>query len=308
MRKILLLITLTALLLAGCGRPVSPPDGLQVVATTAIAGDVVRQVAGEMIDLTILLPVDADPHSFQPTPQDLARIAEADLIFINGLELEAYIDDILQNASSGTPVVTLAEGIQTLSPGSGDQSDGEGDDDHQYAVADPHIWMDPNNVVIWVDTILGAMTQLDPANQETYTANAAAYQQQLAELDRWISAQVETIPPTHRLLVSDHDTLAYFAARYGFELLGAVIPGYSTLAEPSAQDLARLEDAITDLGVPAVFVGTGVNPNLAERVAEDTGIQLVEIYTGSLSGPEGPAASYLEMMRYNVAAIVAALG
>lgn len=300
----LLLISALALLilaLAGCAAPQPESAGLQVVASTTILGDVVEQVGGDRIQLTVLLPLEADPHSFQPAPQDLARIAEADLVFVNGLGLEEFLTDVIQNAVAEAEIVAVSENVQMLPV----QEEDHGSDEH--GEADPHVWMDPNNVKLWVDIILDALTRLDPTNREAYTANARAYQAQLDDLDAWIAAQVETLPQDRRLLVSDHATLAYFAARYGFEQVGALIPGASTLAGTSAQDLAVLQDAIATLDVPAVFIGAGVNPVLAERLAEDTGIQLIPIYTGSLSGPDGPATSYIEMMRYDVEAIVAAL-
>ena len=168
--------------------------------------------------------------------------------------------------------------------------------------------MDPGNVMQWAGNIAEALAAQDPANADDYMARAAAYQAELAALDEWIVAQVNTIPEGQRQLVTDHDALGYFAARYGFEVVGAVIPGTSTVSEASAAEIAELEAAIADLGVAAIFVGTTVSDDLAARVAADTGVELVALYTGALSGPDGPAGSYLEMMRFNVAAIVAALG
>jgi ABC-type Zn uptake system ZnuABC Zn-binding protein ZnuA len=148
---------------------------------------------------------------------------------------------------------------------------------------------------------------LDPANAETYRANAAAYIAELTALDEWIEEQVAQVPPERRKLVTDHEVFGYFAQRYGFEQVGAVISGVSTLAEPSAQEMAALQERIGELDVPAIFVGTTVNPTLAESVARDTGTQIVELYTGSLSDAGGPAPTYIEYMRYNVSRIVEAL-
>jgi len=159
----------------------------------------------------------------------------------------------------------------------------------------------------WVGTIEQTLRQADPANADTYTANASAYREELHELDAWIMEQVAQVPEAQRNLVTDHTAFGYFAHRYGFEQVGAVVPGYSTMAEPSAQELANLEDAINEYQVPAIFVGTTVNPALSERVAEDTGTQLVPLYTGSLSEAGGEADTYLKLMRYNTQAIVAAL-
>ena len=293
-------------LLASCAaQPEPAPAGdsgkLQVVATTTIVGDVVAQVGGNWIELHVLLPVGSDPHSFDPTPQDIAKVADADIVFANGAGLEKFLDTLIESAGADERVVSVSEGItlrglETAPPGD-DESPG----------TDPHTWVDPNNVLVWVDNIEHALAAADPDHAANYAENAARYRKQLTDLDAWIRQQVEEIPPENRKLVTDHTLFGYFADEYGFEQVGALIPGYSTLAEPSAQELAAIEDAIREYGVPAIFVGNTVNPALAERVAEDTGTQLVTVYTGSLSGPDGDAPTYLDYMRYNVTAFVEAL-
>ncbi|MBN1400876.1 MAG: zinc ABC transporter substrate-binding protein, partial [Anaerolineae bacterium] len=172
---------------------------------------------------------------------------------------------------------------------------------------DPHTWFDPRNVQVWTENMAQALGALDPEHAVDYQANAQAYQTELEALDDWIAEQVSTVPQTRRRLVTDHEVFGYFARRYGFEQVGTLFRGASTLAEPSARDLARLEDAIATYGVSAVFVGRTVNPQLAERVAHDTGVQVVPLYTGSLSEPHGPAPDYLSLMRYNTLEIVKAL-
>jgi ABC-type Zn uptake system ZnuABC Zn-binding protein ZnuA len=162
-------------------------------------------------------------------------------------------------------------------------------------------------VKIWVNNIERALSQADPANAGEYAANAHAYRAELDKLDAWIRTKVAAIPPENRLIVTDHTLLDYFVEQYGFKQVGAIVPGYSSLAEPTAQELARIEDAIAELGVKAVFVGKTVNPALAERLSQDTGVQLIFFYTGSLSDPDGDAGSYLDYMRYNTNAIVDAL-
>lgn len=276
--------------LSACGT--SPPESgrLNVVATTTIIGDVVSNVGGEHISLTVLVPVGADPHSFQPVPQDLAAIAEADVVFINGLGLEKFLVDLLENAGGEAQVALVSEGVPLI-----------GDND-------PHVWLDVENVIVWMENITATLTALDPQNAAAYQANAESYQTELESLHRELIDQFAEIPPARRVMVTDHDAFLYFAQAYGFTLVGAVIPSYSTLAEPSAQELVELEDAIRALGAPAVFVGTTVSPGLVRRVAEDTGMQLVTLYTGSLSAAGGPAATYVEMMRFNAAAVAGVLG
>lgn len=285
--------------LAACSSPTAQPaTGLRVVATTTLVGDVIHNIGGEAIQLNVLLPVGTDPHSFQPTPQDAARLADADVIFINGAGLETFLQTLLQNSGSQARMVDLSAGLALLQ---GSEHEDE------PATGDPHVWTDPNNVLVWVKNAEQALSELDPANAALYQANAAAYSQQLVELDAWIQLQISLVPAERRKLVMDHQILGYFAARYGFEQVGAVIPGFNTLSEPSAQELAALEDAIRSLGAPAIFVSTDVSPALAQRVATDTSIKLVSIYSGSLSQPGGPADNYINFTRYNVSAIVEAL-
>ena len=325
--RILIAIILTALLasLAACAAAPTPggsapsaaddapPAGerLKVVATTTIVGDVVRQVAGDAVDLAVLLPAGADPHGFQPTPQDAALIANADLILINGLDLEEFLDRLIQNAGGSAKVVAVSDGIETIE-GHEEHDDEEVDhaeegDEQAHEGADPHVWMDPTNVRVWTRNIAAALSELDPANAAAYQANAQHYDQTLQALDAWAQEQVAQIAPENRQMVVDHDAFSYFAQRYGFETVGAVVPGYSTMSAPSAQEMAQLEDAIRQLGVKAVFVGNTVNPALAERVAADTGTQLVFLFTGSLSQPGGDADTYESFVRHNVSAIVEAL-
>lgn len=272
-----------------------PGERLRVVATTTIVGDVVAQVGGDEIELTVLLRAGVDPHTYEPRPSDLAAISEAHVVFINGLGLEAFLEETLRSVGQDRPVVSVSEGIPVLRhPTRPDQPD-------------PHVWFDVRNVMIWVDNIEAALSALDPAHADAYAANAAAYRQRLEELDSWIIEQVATVPEGRRKLVTNHPALGYFADRYGFEQVGAIYPA-SPSAEPSAQDIARLEEAILQYDVPAIFAEGTVNPVLAEQIARDTGVAVVSLYTGSLGGPGSGAEDYIALMRYDVEAIVAALG
>ncbi|MGQ9787231.1 MAG: metal ABC transporter substrate-binding protein, partial [Anaerolineae bacterium] len=173
---------------------------------------------------------------------------------------------------------------------------------------DPHFWLDPNNVIHYVENIRDGLSQVDPAGAALYAQNAAAYIEQLRALDRWIVEQVAQVPLEHRLLVTNHESFGYFADRYGFRIVGTILPGVSTGVSPSAQQLAQLIDLIRETGVPAIFLETGSNPQLAEQIARETGVQVVSgLYTHSPSPADGPAPTYLDMMRYNVRAIVEAL-
>lgn len=285
---------------------------LQVVATTTIVADVVRNVGGSQIDLTQLMPLGTDPHTFEPIPQDVAAVSDAHVVFIHGAGLEAFLDDLLESAGGGVPAVPVTHGVELLEFGGEEQHEhdeehGEAEQEHNHGGADPHTWFDPNNVIIWVDNIKQTLSTLDPDNAATYAENAAAYRDELEALDRWIRDQVDQVPPARRQLVTDHTAFTYFCAAYGFKQVGAVVPAYSTLAAPSAQELAALQEAIAEYDVPAIFVGNTISPDLAQQVAEDTGTELVFLYTGSLSEAGGPADDYISFMEYDVTAIVEAL-
>jgi ABC-type Zn uptake system ZnuABC Zn-binding protein ZnuA len=286
--------------------PVTLESGqkLRVVATTTIIGDLVRQVGGDMIDLRVMMPLGADTHSFNPTPQDAAAITEADVVFINGLHLEEFLGELIDNAGGQAVVVAVSAGVETRQ--STELHEAENGEDTAES-QDPHVWLNPINAQVMIHNIEVALSALDPANAKTYQAKAERYQSQLTELDDWVMAEIESIPAGNRKLVTDHDAFGYYADRYGLEIVGAVIPAYGAGAEPSAQELAALEDTIRRLEVKAIFVGTTVNPALAERMVQDLGIKLVPLYTESLGGPDSGAESYLDYFRYNTNAITTAL-
>jgi manganese/iron transport system substrate-binding protein len=292
--------------------PLEEGSKLRVVATTSIVADVVQQVGGVQIELATLLPLGTDPHTFEPTPQDAVAVADAHVVFINGAGLEVFLERLLESTGKTATVVPVSYGLEYLqfagAPQHTEESEEDESRDHADGTVDPHTWFDPYNVIAWAHNIERALSALDPANADAYKETAQAYEDQLEELDVWIREQLTQVTDADRKLVTDHMTFSYLAHRYGFEQVGAVFPGYSTLDAPSAKDVAALEDAIRELGVKALFVATTVNPELAERIAEDTGTELVYLYSGSLSEPGGPADSYLALMRYNVSAIVETLG
>ncbi|TET54873.1 MAG: zinc ABC transporter substrate-binding protein, partial [Anaerolineales bacterium] len=228
--------------------PIALAEGekLQVIATTSIVADVVANVAGDSIELTTLLPPGIDPHGFEPAPQDVAAVADAHVVFASGAGLETFLDDLIESVGEGIAVVPVSHGIELLDVESEHGPEDESEHEHNEE-GDAHTWLDPHNVITWVENIEHALSAVDPANAETYQARAAAYVAELQELDAWIEEQVAQVPEANRKLVTDHTALSYFARHYGLDLIGAVFPGYSTLAEPSARELAELEDAIIDL-------------------------------------------------------------
>jgi ABC-type Zn uptake system ZnuABC Zn-binding protein ZnuA len=306
------LFLIAILLLVGCSQPGQGQRDLKaavgekprVVATTTIVGDVVHSIAGDWVDLHILIPPGVDEHSFQYTPEDVARVADADIVFMNGAGLETFMQPLIENAGRHAKVISVSDGVALAQASNSQEAAQAGQ--QSSTEGDPHVWMDPNNTLIWTKNITAALIEVDPQHTADYQANAAKYQQDLTELDRWILQQVAQIPEANRQLVTDHEIFTYFANRYGFKQVGALIPSYSTEAEPTARELADIEDAIHQFDVKAIFAGNTVNPELSKRVAKDTGVILVPIYTGSLTA-DGPAKTYLDYMRYNVKAIVSAL-
>lgn len=305
-------------LLAGCGASAAPPENsatpveaaegepLRVVATTTILADVVGRIGGEGIALRGLLPPGADPHSYQPTPDDLRAISDAHLIFVNGLGLEESLASILEEAQARAVVVN--DGVELIAEEEEEEGEGHAEEEHDHSEGNPHTWWSIAAVEVWSRAIEESLSSADPAQAALYAANGAAYRAELAELRAEVAGLLAGLVPEQRKLATDHDTLAYFARDYDFAVVGLVIPSASTLAESSARHLADLQNQLRAEGVGAIFVGSTVSSRQAEQLAQDLGIAVVPIFTDSLSDAEGPAASYIDFMRHNVGLIVAALG
>ncbi len=314
--KILFTILLVfSLLASACGAASAPAaEGkLSVVATMPLVSDVVKQIGGDFVRVETLLPIGSDVHQYVPRPQDSVTISKARLIFAHGAGLETFLAPILENAGAKDRLIEVSRDVPLIKfEGGEDEHEGDGHEGEPQAMHqhehefDPHTWFDPNNVMIWADTIAEALSQADPAHASAYRKNAEAYKAQLKELDAWIREQVAQVPTERRKLVTDHRAFGYFAQRYGFEQIGAVLPSFSTEAAPSAQDLAELEQAIRSYGVPVIFVEEIGNRVLAEQIAKDTGVRLVQLYHDL--GPAGSETdTYLKFMRYNVEQIVQGL-
>jgi ABC-type Zn uptake system ZnuABC Zn-binding protein ZnuA len=424
---------------------------IKVIAVESFLAEIAQNVADDRVKVQSLIPLGVDPHAFEPTPQDVARIADSQVLILNGAGFEAWAAETLENAGGERLVVEASAGLTSREAREGEEavtspeekaeavcvdlaeksakeeiatgSDAAGavelhsEEEHQQAPAtnehehkaellflklnasdggytgyvkfdiaedgeyviaanggtlavadtngaeigieetipltcaglnggilldlepgeyvislagfsaettpffagsagrhhhhlegDPHFWLDPLNVVKYVENIRDGLIAADPEGKDLYTQNAAAYIVQLNDLDAWIKQQASSIPEEHRLIVTNHESFGYFADRYGFKIIGTVIPSVSTGASPSAQQLARLVDQIRESNATAIFLETGSNPQLAEQIAQETGVKVVsELYTHSITAPDGEAPTYTEMMKYNVQAIVEAL-
>jgi ABC-type Zn uptake system ZnuABC Zn-binding protein ZnuA len=290
-----LIALLLALLLAGCGgQPVSNSRKAAsvILTSTTLLADVTHRIAGDRLQVESLLLAGSDPHSYQPTPQDAARITESRLIIVNGAGYEQFLKSLLENADGQATIVEASAGV---SPG------------EEAGSIDPHMWLDPNNMIVYAENIRDALTRLDPEGAAIYKSNAESYIAQLKTLDSWIGKQVGQIPPEKRLLITNHESLGYFAKRYGFTVAGTVIRSFSSDASPSAQQLAALIDEVRSSGAPAIFLDAADSDTFAQQIANETGVKVVtDLHLESLSdGP--PADNYIDMMKYNVTQIVNAL-
>lgn len=313
---IISIVAIFALTLSACvTQPVAAPENgsqaeaesasLRVLAANSFLADIAQNVAGDRVRVDSLIPLGVDPHAFEPTPQDVAKIADSQLFIINGAGFEEWLERTIANAGGQGLIVEAAHGLEMRATGHAGE---EHDEDGHHHAGDPHFWLDPNQVITYVENIRNGLSEVDPAGREIYAQNGAAYIEQLRELDAWIRTQVEQIPRERRILVTDHDTLGYFADQYGFSVTGAIIPGFSTGASPSAQELASLIDQIQQAGAPAIFLDVTANPRLAAQIADETSITVVgDLYTHSVTEASGPAPTYIKMMRHNTLRIVEAL-
>jgi manganese/iron transport system substrate-binding protein len=441
LRNILLqILIILSLALAGC-RPTASSskggDGLRVTAIETFLADIAQNVAGSRAKIDALIPIGVDPHSFEPTPQDIVKLAQAQVIIANGAGFETWLQKTIDTTGEKAQVIEAASGLKPRTaregeaaemsaadlvdsictagtPNSAQAAAGGPDAGHPAALpaetgyfslklspardgsfgatlkyatdasgdiqvalgagklavmraadgspvpvnkqlpltchgltqgniltlqkntiyvlalsgfasaetslvigpaggvehhdTDPHFWLDPNNAILYVETIRAGLTQTDPAGADVYTRNAADYITRLKQLDAWIQQQVATIAPERRLLVTNHESFGYFADRYGFQIVGTIVPSVSSDASPSAQQLARLVDRIRASHAIAIFLETGTNPQLAEEVGRETGVKVVtDLYTHSISATNGSAPTYIDMMKFDVNAIVTAL-
>jgi len=469
MKKIIIttlsLLTMLSLLLSACQQapqPTAVPTemdhshmshgaDIKVLAVETFLAEIAQNVAGERVKVESLIPLGVDPHAFEPTPQDVVKIAESQVLILNGAGFEAWAAKTLENAGGTRTVIEASAGLTSREAREGEEavmspeekadsicvdlaeksaeeeiaagSDAasavelHGEEEHQhegeiaeheheaellslklnasdgsyagyvkfdvaedgeYVIAanggilavtdangvemeveetlplacaglnggilldlepgeyvisltglsaettpffagsagghhhhhegDPHFWLNPLNIVKYVENIRDGLIAADPDGKDTYTQNAAAYIAQLNELDAWIIQQVSTIPEERRLIVTNHESFGYFADRYGFTIIGTIIPSVSTGSSPSAQQMARLVDHIRATSAIAIFLETGSNPKLAEQIADETGIKVVsELYTHSITNASGKAPTYIDMMKFNVNQIVEAL-
>jgi zinc/manganese transport system substrate-binding protein len=318
MRTALARITMAAAALAAFPA-IAGAEPLKVIATFSIVGDLARQVGGDRIDVTTLVGPNGDAHVYEPRPQDAARIAAAHVVLANGLKFEGFIDRLVDASGTRAPVAELTKGVTPLpaideddghdgeaaqSAAAGHDHDAEGH--HHHGAFDPHAFQSIPNAVIYVANIADAFCTVDAAGCDVYRANAASYTQTLKALDAEVRATVAALPADKRTIITSHDAFGYFQHTYGITFLAP--EGVSTDAEASAADVARLIDQVRHDGAAAVFVENVSNPRLIEQIARETGLRVGgSLYSDALSAADGPAATYVEMMRHNIRTIAGAI-
>lgn len=293
----ILAIAAALVLVAGCGPTAAPgdPSKVDVVTTSTVFGDLIRRVGGDRVSVTSLVPAGTDVHTYQAKPRDVRAVAAADLVVMNGLGFDDWLEDTIRAASSDAPILRLASdppgGIELIA---GDDGGGP----------NPHLWMDVAYAAAYVARIGQALRQADPAHADEIDASATAYAQVLADLDGWVRDRIATVPEPNRRIVTFHDALAYFAREYGLTIVGVAVaaPGQ----DPSAGEIAALIDAIRDSGAKAIFSEDQFPTALVDQIARETGIEVVaDLYDDSLG--DDPVTSYEALIRWDVDRFVEAL-
>jgi len=286
--------------LVACNPSVNTTDNQKpkVISTSTIIADLTARVGGEEIDHQDILKPGDDPHVYEPVPSDSVALEKADLILYNGYNLEPGLIKMINSTGIQAKKVAVGEAIKPL------QLEKEG-----QKVPDPHVWGSAKNGIIMVEKIRDQLIELSPEDKEIFTENAEQLIRELENLDRWITAAIETIPPSQRQLVTTHDAFQYYAHAYGLKVAGTLI-GISTEEQPSAQTVKNLADAIKNLQVPAIFAETTINPTLITTVAEEAGVKLApqQLYSDSIGSVGTGGDSYVKMLRENTRSIVESLG
>lgn len=281
----------------------------RVVASFSILADMAGRVGGDKVEVTSLVGPNGDAHVYEPSPADAKTIAEADLIVVNGLGFEGWFERLVEASGYKGPVVTASDGVKAARMEEKDEhaeAGHEEDHDHDHGAFDPHAWQDAANAAIYVENIAKALCAADKSGCETYTSNAAAYAADLKALDAEIKAAVARVPEDRRTVIMSHDAFGYFARAYGIAVRAP--EGVSTDSEASAKDVAKLIAQIGEKKAAALFVENVSDPRLIEQISRETGLSIGgELYSDALSGPSGPARTYVEMMRHNARLLTEAM-
>lgn len=284
--------------------PAMAADKLKVLASFSIIGDMAARVGGDRVEVTTLVGPNGDAHVYEPKPDDAKAATAADLLLVNGLGFEGWLNRLIEASGSKDKIVTLTEGIK--SHAMEEEGDHGGDHDHEHGAIDPHAWQSVPNARIYVKNIVKALCAKDAAGCEAYTANGDSYDKELAALDDSIRKSIGGIPESRRLVITSHDAFGYFAREYGITFLAP--EGISTESEASAKDVAALIRQIKSDKASALFVESISDPRLVEQISRETGLQPGgTLYSDALSDASGPASSYVKMMQHNASELTKAM-
>lgn len=297
-----ILVLFVVLFLVGGGTEARAEKKVKVIASFSILGDMSNNVGGDRVEVTALVGPNGDAHVFEPTPADAKAVNAADLVIVNGLGLEGWMDRLIKTSGYKGRVVVASQGIK---PREMEAEEHEHGAKHEHKI-DPHAWQNLANGQIYVENIAKALSSVDSAGAPIYKANADAYKAKLDELDKWVKAEFSSIPKPKRRMITSHDAFGYLGTAYGITILSPV--GVSTESEPSAGGVAKLINQIRKEKITAVFIENVSDPRLVEQIGKESGVTLGgELYSDALSKPDGPAPSYIDMFKNNVPKIVAAM-
>jgi zinc/manganese transport system substrate-binding protein len=291
-------LTLLLALIVAAGPAISQPaDRVAVVASFSILADLIHEVGGGHVDVVTLVGAGGDAHVYSPTPADAKKLAAAKLVVINGLGFEGWMERLVKASATEARIVVASRGVAPR------RTSGLA---HGAGGIDPHAWQSVDNVEIYVGNIRDALVGIDPAWRAAYEESTAAYLRRLSTLNGDVRGSIATIPPERRKVITTHDAFGYFGAAYGVEFLA--LEGVSTETEASARDVARIISVIRQQHVPAIFFENVTDPRLVKRIAAETGARIGgTLYSDALTGPAGPAPTYIDLMRHNLEELVAAL-
>jgi zinc/manganese transport system substrate-binding protein len=289
---------------------------LEVVASFSILADFVEEIGGNRVSVTSLVGPDSDAHVYEPTPKDVQKVALANVIVVNGLGLEGWLNRLLEASGAKAPVIEASAGVEAIEgehheeehhEGEHQEEDHQaGESDHEHGVQDPHAFQSIRNAMIYVKNIAQGLCKAAPDDCEAFKANAATYSAQLEGLDQEVRTAIGRIPPGKRRIITSHDAFGYFAHDYGISFLAP--EGISTDAEASAADVAKLIQQIREQKASALFVENISDKRLIEQIARETGFKVSGVlFSDALSAETGPAPSYIGMMRHNVRTILGAI-
>lgn len=297
---------------------------LKVVASFSIIADLAKNVGGDRVEISSLVGPDGDAHVYEPRPADAASLERADVVLVNGLQFEGFMSRLIETSGTKASVVEVSKGIEPLKNAEeehhheGEEKAEPGDDHaeaghehgheghHHHGELDPHAWQSVHNAEIYVKNIADAFCDADKAGCATYTANSEAYVAKLAKLEAEVKAAIGAIPADKRTVITSHDAFGYFEREYGLEFIAP--EGISTEAEASAADVAKLIDQVKEDNASAIFLENITNPRLIEQISTETGIKIGgTLYSDALSKRSGPASTYIDMFRYNVNTMKAAI-